>query len=255
MKKFVLSILIAGSVAAHAAETVAQLQSQMTNGGAHGRASAMEQFVRGFDPSQQQQGTAAIPIFVTGLSDSDSKVREFAATGLLKIASASMRVELPPNPNLPDLTSYPSAQPALLAAMSDSDPIVRQTAIGAYSLTYKSTPDIEQKIIDAFNSYQPVHGRPDPRPALLSSLVNDRSPSPVATNFLVQKIDDPQFGAAAIESLSSLKEPPPGALPKLLSVAKQRNISEPRKAALTRAIKAYGPDAQAQLQQILATPR
>jgi hypothetical protein len=166
-----------------------------------------------------------------------------------------MRILVPANPKLPDLTTSPQAKQALLAATSDADPIVRQMALEAYALTYKLTPDLEQKIIDTFNSYKQVPGQPDDRSALLGSLVNDRSPSPVATNFIVQKIDDPQFGIVALQSLASLKEPPPEVLPKLLNEVSQHNISEPRKSTLIRAIKAYGPDAQVQLEQILANPR
>jgi hypothetical protein len=259
MRKLIWCIIVAWCVVsaqAFGAEAVEQVKSQMSSGNAQVRASAMEQFVRSFDmASQPQQATEGLPIFVGGISDSDAKVREFAVTGLLKIAAGTMRIELPANPNLPDLTTSSQARQALLTAMSDTDPLVRQAAFEAYGLTYKLTPDLEQKIIDEFNSYKPVPGQQDLRISLLGTLVNDRSPSPVAANFIVQKIDDPQFGIAALQSLASLKKPPLDTLPKLLSEVSQHNISESRKSALIQAIQAYGPDAQAQLKQILANPR
>ena len=110
-------------------------------------------------------------------------------------------------------------------------------------MTYKLTPAFEEKIIGAFNSYKPEHRHPDYRDELIGALVNDGSPSPVATNFIVQKIDDPQFGTTALQSLASLKQPPADALSKVLSEAHQHNISAERKSALTPAAKAYGPDA------------
>jgi hypothetical protein len=257
MKNFLFCIIIgwSGVISVMGAETVTQLQSQMGSADAQIRASAIKQFIHGLNPSQPQPLTEALPIFVSGLSDSDSKVRESAVKGVLIIAEGTMRVQMPPNPNLPDLTADPKVQKALLAAMSDSDPIVRQAAIQAYSLTYKLTPDVEQQIIDTFNSYQQTPGQPDDRFALLGSLVNDRSPSPVATNFIVQKIDDPKYGTTALQSLGALKTPPPDVLPKLLSEAGQHHLSEDRKSALKRAAKAYGPNAQAQLEQALANPR
>ena len=82
------------------------------------------------------------------------------------------------------------------------------------------------------------------------------TPGPVlAVKFIVQKIDDPQFGVTALQSLGSLKKPPTDVLPKLLGEAGEHNVSGERKSALKQAVKAYGPSAQARLDQILANPR
>jgi hypothetical protein len=197
----------------------------------------------------------AVPILVKALNDSDVKVRQSAISGLRGIAWFTSRIIYPSLTNGPNLAADPSIQQALLKATSDSDPTVRQLALEAYVLTYKLTPDLEQKIIAEFNSYKPMPGQEDLRFGLLGFLVIDRSPSPIAVNFIVQKIDDPQFGIVALQSLASLKEPPPDVLPKLLSEVGRHNISEPRKSALIRAINAYGPAAQAQLKQILANPQ
>jgi hypothetical protein len=192
---------------------------------------------------------------VQALNDPDVKVRQLAATGLKGIAAVSSPIVYSSSAKGSDLWAKPATQQALLKATSDSDPTVSRLALQTYAWAYKLTPALEEKIIGAFNSYKPEHGQPDYRDELLGSLVNDRSPSPVATNFIVQKTDDPQFGTTALQSLASLKQPPADALPKLLGEAKQRNISADKKSALKQAAKAYGPDAQAQLNQALANPQ
>ena len=258
MKRLVFIVIIGWSIvlSVDAADTAMQLQSQMSSLNSEGRASALRQFIDHLDPtSQSQQLGEALPIFLNAMSDHDPKMREAAVAGLLMIADATMRVEMPANPNLPDLAANPKAQQVLLTAMSDSDSLVRVSAIQAYSVTYKLSPDLEQKIIDTFNSYQPTSGQPDARFELLGSLVNDRSPSPAAVDFLAQKVDDPKYGITALQSLASLKKPPTDILPKLLSEAGGHNVSEERKSALKQAVKAYGPSAQARLDQILANPR
>jgi HEAT repeat protein len=258
MRKTFFSTIIAltAVISVSEAQTVAQLRSQMSSPTSQVRASALEQFIDHLDPtSQPQQLGEALPVFVEALSDSDSKVREFTATGLLIVAEATMRVEVPARPNFPDPAANPKMQQALSTAMSDADLNVRVAAIQAYAATYKLSPDLEQKIIDTFNSYQPTAGQPDARFDLLGSLVNDRSPSPVAVDFIVQKIDDPKYGITALGSLASLKKPPVEALPKLLSEAAQHDTSKDRRSALVQAVNAYGPSAQAQLERILSNSR
>jgi len=238
------------------ADPIQDLKKSLSGNDPSVRASVVQHFVISLGTVNGQSLMApAIPVLVEALSDPDANVRQIAISGLRGIAALTSRMVYPSITNAPDLTADPSTQQALLKATSDSDPTVRELALEAYGITYKMTPDLEQKTIDAFNSYEPKHGQEDYRFALLGTLVNDRSPSPVATKFIVQKIDDPKFGTPALQSLASLKEPPPDALPKLLSEAGQHNISEDRKSALKMAAKAYGPDAQAQVGQALANPR
>lgn len=237
------------------ADPVQDLKQSLASGDPSARATAMQKFIISLGTVNGEASMKpAIPVLVKALNDPDAKVRQLAAMGLKGIAWASAPIVYPSSPIGSDLTA-PATQQALLKATSDSDPTVSRLALQAYAMTYKLTPALEEKIIGVFNSYKPEHGQPDDRFELLGSLVNDRSPSPVATNFIVQKIDDPQFGSTALQSLSSLKNPPSDALPKLLNEAGQHNISEDRKSALTQAVKAYGPDAQARLQQVLAAPR
>ncbi|MDB4793503.1 hypothetical protein OAG63_00555 [Methylacidiphilales bacterium] len=234
------------------ADSIQDLKQRLSNGDPSVRAAAMQHFL---DSLGRVNGEAlmgpAVPVLVEALNDPDVKVRQLAATGLKGIAMLTSPIVYPSTIYGLDLTANPATQQALLKATSDSDPTVSRLALQAYAFTYKLTPDLEQKIIDAFNSYKSAPGQSDDRFELLGLLVNDRSPSPVATNFIIQKIDDPQFGTTALQSLASLKQPPADALPKLLSEAGQHNISEDRKSALRRAAKAYGPNAQAQLEQAL----
>jgi HEAT repeat protein len=228
----------------------------MSNADPSVRASAMQHFINSLGTANGEASMGqAVPVLIAALNDPDVKVRQLGAVGLRGIAAATSHIVYPSVGNGPDLTANASTQDALLKATSDSDPTVSRMALLAYALTYKLTPELEQKIIDTFNSYKSTPGQSDDRFELLGSLVNDRSPSPVAVRFIVQKIDDPQFGVTALQSLGSLKKPPTDVLPKLLNEAGQHNISKDRKSALTLAVKAYGPNAQAQLEQIPANPR
>ena len=249
--------LLGSVVACHlSADPIQDINQSMSNADPSARASAMEHFIISLGTVKGEALIKpAVPILVEALNDPDVKVRQFAAAGLRGIAMLTSPIVYPSTIYGFDLTANPATRQALLKATSDSDPTVSQLALQAYAFTYKLTPDLEQKIINAFNSYKPGSGQLDDRFELLGLLVNDRSPSSVATNFIVQKIDDPKFGTPALQALASLKQPPPDVLPKLLSEAGQHNISEDRKSALKMAAKAYGPSAQAQLEQALANPR
>jgi len=259
MKTLIYRLLFCGFFATATfnlqADPIQDLKQTLSSGDASARASALQNFIISLGTvNGETLREPAIPILVQALSDPDAKVRQIAATGLKGIATMNSPIVYPSTPLGSDLTA-PATQKALLKATSDSDPTVSRLALQAYAMTYKLTPALEEKIIGAFNSYKPEHGHPDDRFELLGALVNDRSPSPVAANFIVQKIDDPRFGTTALQSLASLKQPPADALPKLLNEAQQHNISEDRKSALKMAAKVYGPNAQAQLDQALANPK
>jgi len=217
------------------------------------RASAMQHFVDSLATANGQNHlTEAIPVLANGLSDSDVNVRRNAASGLLLVAAQTVRANNPTSGG-PDLTADPSVRDALIKATSDPDAQVRQTALQTYALTYKLTPDVEDKIIAEFNAQEPAtSGQPSNKPALLESLMIGGSPSPHATQFLTNLLDDPKYGTHVAERMAADKCPLSGAaLDKLASKLTQEK-DPVKRAAYARAIGTYGKQAQRYTPQLEA---
>ena len=202
-------------------------------------------------------GNDVLPALAKALTDADGKVRLQSSVILVIIASSTCPVLVPPKSGI-DLTKSVEIKTALVTAMSDPNPEVRNNAYFTYSLSYKLTPDLEQKIIDDFNHFQPNPvTKEDHRIQMINDLVMDRSPSSVVTDFLVRKVSDPDFGLVAIQAIASLKMPPIKALPILMDEF-SKSFDPAKKVALAKAIGAYGSQAQsfnAQLKQALANEK
>jgi len=241
------------------AESISELKNAMTNSDAQAREAGMQQFVNGFNiDAQRSEGNEVIPVFVDGLSDTDAKVRQFAATGLLKIAYITMPATHTVSAGA-NLLGYQSARKAIAKATSDSDLLVRQIALEIYALTYKLTPDMADKAIAEFNAPElATAAQPSNKAALLETLMVGGPPSPHATEFLTKLLDDPKYGAHIAERIAADKCPLPGVALNKLATKLAQEKDPVRRAAFARAIGTYGKQAQQytpQLQAVLANEK
>lgn len=253
MKRTFVKILLAvfACGAALNADPIQDVTGDMASSDSATRAASMDRFVRSLGTvTARRYAIPAIPVLVNALSDPDITVRQRAATGLLMVASAAAPVVFPSNPGAAELSAN-SVRQALLKATSDPDAQVRETAIEVYAVTYKLTPDLENKIIQEFNSpASEMPNRPSNRVAMLESLMIARSPSPSAAQFLTTLLDDPKYAPHVAERMAADKCPlPRPALDKLV-----RNLVQEKgpgaRGAYARAIGIYGKEAKRYLPQL-----
>jgi HEAT repeat protein len=242
---FGILIWIAANITAFA-DPVSDLRQSLTSADPTVRADAIQKFVISLGTvNGEKLMVPSVPILIDALSDSDSKVRLSAISGLrgvLFFHSPLIYRTLPANQNP---STLPTLEPALLKATSDPDPETRQLALEAYAITYKLTPELEDKVIAEFQSPDselPHHE--SQRPALMESLMLNRDASPHAVDFLTKLLDDPRWAPHVANAMASDNCPlPDSVLPKLATLLAQDKDTVHR-AAYARAIGSYGKRAQ-----------
>jgi hypothetical protein len=262
MKKLIKTIevfvLLGSVVACHlSADPIQDINQSMSGAAPSARASAMQNFVLSLGTAKGEgYMLQAVPVLTSSLSDSDVVVRQNAAVGLLMVATVTAPMNKARPPNSPDPLASPSTQQALLKATSDSDEVVRLTALKTYSAAYKLTPDVEDKIIAEFNAPESKANDPGDKVAMIECLLLSGSPSTKAQNFLSNLIDDPKYGVHVAERMGADNCPlSSDALGKLAAKIGQ-DKNPVHRAAFARAIGAYGKQAQQytpQLQAALAS--
>lgn len=252
----VLVLLGSVTICHLSADPIQDINKSMSGALPSDRASAMQNFVRSLGTvkgeSYMLQG---VPILTSSLGDSDVVVRQNAAVGLLMIATVTAPMNKARSPNSPDPLASPATQQALLKAMSDPDEVVRLTALKTYSSAYKLSPEVEDRIIAEFNAPESKTNDPSDKVAMIECLLLSGSPSTKAQNFLSNLVDDPKYGIHVAERMGADNCPlSANALSKL--AARLGQDKDPvHRAALARAIGAYGKQAQqytSQLQTALA---
>lgn len=199
--------------------------------------------IRPSDKSRADRvGNEVLPLLIRGLTDPDDRVRIAASDGLAMIAAATKRVQYPPRPDLPDITSGASAREALLQASSNSSEAVRLGAIRAFP----TDPRVEQSWISQFQTEQSE----EVKKLLLDAILVGQSYSPEAVNFVVSQLQDERYAYEAAKAIVlEMKVPPLEALPLIASGLGQS--PDPGKRDLfARALSSYGERARPYLSEV-----
>jgi hypothetical protein len=236
------------------ADPMGDLKQSLTSADPAVRAGAIEKFVISLGTVNGQAFMVpSVPVLVDALNDPNAKVRLYAISGLrgvLFLHSPLLYRSLPPAQNP---STAPTLKPALLKSTSDTEPEIRQLALEAYAVTYKLTPDLEDKVIAEFRS--PGSGLPhqeSQKPALMESLMLNRDASPHAVDFLSKLLDDPRWAPHVANAMASDNCPlPDTVLPKLATLLAQDKDAVNR-AAYARAIGSYGKRAHSYRPQLEA---
>ena len=227
------------------ADPIQDISQNMSSGDSSARAAAMQNFVISLGTVKgQSYMTQAIPVLTTGLSDSDVDVRRNAASGLLMVAAVTAPVIRKPVPGHPDPFADPSIQRALLKATSDSDEVVRLSAIKAYASAYKLNPDLEGKMIQEFNAPESKTNDAGDKAAMIECLMLSRAPSEKAQTFLTNLLDDPKWGPHVANRMSTDHCPLGDAALDKLAHRLTQEKSPSNRADYASAIGAYGKRAQ-----------
>jgi len=242
-----------------AQDKVAEAAQMLKSPDASVRASAMSAIVHAVavtarptsHGTEETVGNEIIPFLAQGLEDPDENVRSAAVGGLAMVAVSTERVLHPALPGKLDLTSYEPVRDALIKAMSDTNESVRVGAIRTYALSFKTTPEIEQKWINQFHSDQSEQVKD----LILDAIVVGQSYSPQAAQFVVSQLQDPARAYQAAKAiLLEMKPPPMQALP--LIVSKLTGATDKGEMDMyVRAVGAYGEKARQYLgllKQLLA---
>lgn len=186
----------------------------------------------------------SVPEMAGHLTAPDVKSRRAAIGGLFVQAYKT-------KPVIADATkttefSDPAVKASLLRATDDPDFGVRLGALETFAMCYKLNPDIEAKIIAAFDSPESeLPHQPSSRPALVEMLMIGRSPSPLATDFISHLLDDPRWGPHIANRMAVDSCPLTDAvLDKLANKLNQGGRSRDGRADYASAIGVYGHRAQ-----------
>ncbi len=153
--------------------------------------------IKAFDELEKEKprtmGNDIIPFLSLALGDQDPTVRFRAAATLAATAISTLPKIYQKSAEVTDLQSYAPLKPALVAAFDDSNVETRKNALGAYCLTFRVSPAVQNSLVGRYDS-EPSNSLF--KAAILEALTIDGAPTPAAKALLIQVAARPADGRA-----------------------------------------------------------
>jgi HEAT repeat protein len=182
-----------------------------------------------------------LPLITIALTDNDAEVRERGAVTAVLISQVLTEFRTFNKKPPVDIQSFPALKDALLKALVDSSPVVRENAIMALFGGFGLLPEAENVLVKQFSA--------DPSPKVRAVMVEvlGQRPSPKAVGVLINALQDENdhVRGSAARALSEIK--PPDVLPKLVGALKP---GSPSVGTILNAISAYGAEAKVYLPEL-----